>query len=62
MLNKIYLSLGGGLLAFYMASSFMGWELFSPERTVVPPSERAKTGWYRSPSFYSWHSGYRGGK
>lgn len=59
MLAKGYVLLGSALIAYYGAATYLGWELGSPQRHVVPADAR-QAGWARSPHF--WHSGYRGGK
>ena len=60
MFTKFYLLFGGGVLALYLASAFLGWEIGSPRRQYLPPEVRNSPGGYRS--FHFWHSGYRGGK
>lgn len=62
MLNKFYLITSGLLLSGYVSSALLGWELFNPHRETVPANLRQSKGWYRSSSFVSYHSGYRGGK
>jgi hypothetical protein len=54
VLNKVYLVLGGAMIAFYALTAAMGWEFFAPEREVIPGEVRSSAG-YRSP-------GFRGGK
>ncbi len=60
MLTKFYLLFGGAIVAAYLAAAWMGWEVGSPNRQVLPPDVRNSPGGYRS--FHFWHSGYRGGK
>jgi hypothetical protein len=60
MLTKFYVLFGGGVLAFYLASAFLGWEIGSPRRQQLPPEYRTAGG-YRNFNYF-WHSGYRGGK
>jgi hypothetical protein len=60
MLSKLYLLLGGGLLALYVAASWAGWEFSMSPRQQLPADVRNSPGGYRS--FHFWHSGYRGGK
>lgn len=60
MLSKIYLALGVGLLALFVAATWSGWEIGNPQRQVLPANVRNSPGGYRS--FHFWHSGYRGGK
>ena len=54
LLNKVYLVLGGAIIAFYALTAAMGWEFFAPEREVLSGDVRSSAG-YRSP-------GFRGGK
>jgi hypothetical protein len=60
MLSKLYLVLGGGLLAVYVVAAWAGWELSLSPRQQLPADVRHSPGGYRS--FHFWHSGYRGGK
>jgi hypothetical protein len=60
MLSKLYLVLGAALLLLYLAASWLGWELTTAPRQVLPPDVRNSPGGYRS--FHFWHSGYHGGK
>lgn len=60
MLSRLYLIVGAGILALYLAAAWNGWELGNPQRQVLPADVRRSPGGYRS--FHFWHSGYRGGK
>jgi hypothetical protein len=62
MLNKVYWTLGSGILLLYGLSGIFGWELGGHEgRHVVPAAQRGQPGWARSSHFWV-YSGYRGGK
>jgi hypothetical protein len=51
MFKKLYLIFGLGVIALYVASSLMGWELMS---------NGSRSSFFGSP--YVWGGGFRGGK
>lgn len=59
-LAKVYLALGLAGSAAYGGATYLGKDVGSTERTVIPASVRNAPGGYRS--FHFWHSGYSGGK
>lgn len=60
MLKTLYLIFGLGVILFYGATAFQGWEYGHPKREVLPADVRNSPGGYRS--FHFWHSGFHGGK
>ena len=50
---------GLAVVLLFGLSSFLGWELGTPARDVLPADARGPNG-YRS--FHFWHSGFHGGK
>ncbi|HKQ72353.1 MAG TPA: hypothetical protein VJ810_01400 [Blastocatellia bacterium] len=59
MLNKIYLTLGFGIVLFYAVTAFFGHEYGSSQRRNLPNELRSSSG---IRSFSYWHDGYHGGK
>ena len=53
MLKKLYVGFSSLVLLFYGVATFLGWELGTPRRQVLPPD--ARSGGYRS--FHFWHGG-----
>jgi hypothetical protein len=57
--QKLYLVFGTGLLAFYGATGWMGWEVGSPGReSAQAAAARHASGGHRA----VWINSYRGGK
>ena len=59
MLGKAYFTIGLAVILLFGASSFLGWEIGTPSREVLPADARGPNG-YRS--FHFWHYGFHGGK
>jgi hypothetical protein len=62
MLKYIYIVLAGGILAFYGAGEYFGWEFFNPPRRVEAADSHRSPGWSHHVTAHHFYSGFRGGK